>query len=157
MSKTNAIREALTKGPATLETLAERSGLVGAKKIHNLCLYLQKRGEVIIGAEPGAEGVTVYRLGKGKPARKSKRAKKPAGHKRARRSRQGRTLKAIADKFANAAPATDLRSAIIDNLVASAQQLAATLRREVDGVDTNPNLIAAIENSERAAALARAA
>lgn len=88
--------------------------------------------------------------------KKTKRAKAPAKHKRARRAI--RSYKALADKVAQASLATaDLRTAILDNLVASAEHLAATLRREVEGVDTNPALIAAIEQSERAAALARAA
>jgi hypothetical protein len=50
-----------------------------------------------------------------------------------------------------------IRELAINNLIASAQALADTLRREVEGVETNPNLMAAIETQERAAQLARAA
>lgn len=152
-TKTSTILAYLEQGPASVEELAERSGLVGAKKIHNLCLYLQKRGKVVI--DKGADGTVIYRLGKRQTGkqRRSKRGAVPIKSRRARRAAHSDN----AGSNVISRPLQQRDQLILHNLLASTEHLAATLRREVEGVDGNPNLVAAIEATERASAIVRAA
>lgn len=92
-----------------------------------------------------------------------KRAKKARGHKRA--SKGPRSFKAVADKFiklpgeANNFTRYDharLEALTIANLIASADNLARTIGEQVDGLDKNPVLTAAIEQQKRATEIARA-
>lgn len=155
-SKSSLIRDTIAhEGALPLSRLMERIGLQNRKKTLDLCVFMRGKGQLTIdrsGDEP------LIGPGSGKPrkaSKASKRAAKPARHKKARKARQVRPFKALVEKHTAAVPV--LRDLLLDNLIASAENLAATLRREVEGIETNPTLIAAIEQQERAAQIARAA
>jgi hypothetical protein len=153
MSKSQDIRDAIEKhGELPLSKLMETANLQNRKKTIDLCVFLRGKGELTIdrtGEEP------VIGKGTGKPTNPRFVKPKPATPKKSREiDRAARPFKVLVDK--HAAPITGLRDLLFDNLIASVNNLAATLRREVEGIETNPTLIAAIEQQERAANLAMA-
>jgi hypothetical protein len=129
-SKSQLIRDAVAQHKSLpLSKLMEVSSLQNRKKTLDLCVYMRGKGEVTIDRS-GEE--PIIGQGSGKPT-KSPRAGSKKKHSKA------------------------LRDLAINNLIASAKALADTLRREVEGVENNPNLMAAIETQERAAEIARVA
>jgi hypothetical protein len=125
--------------------------------------YMLKTGEITIEGEGDEREVVLdpgFKTRRTLPIKRKagKRAKKTAHKKRGRKApRSGKTLKALAEKYTAPLDTADLRTAVMSNLLASVDNLTATLRREVDGVETNPTLVAAIESTERAAAILKAA
>lgn len=155
MSKADKLREALRKNN-------NRLSYADALKIVSVRANMQHMiaaGEIEVIEGDESKFVTLDPDFKTKQAlpirRKSKRAK-GSKKKHSKAPRQARPFKALVEKHAEA-PAASIRDLLLDNLIASAQNLASTLRREVEGVENNPNLMAAIETQERAAQLAKAA
>jgi hypothetical protein len=167
MSKAQLIREALQHlGPNEMMSAADVSAKTGIEGIHPHLSSMVRSCEVI---SRKLDGVKMYcldpdyvpsrqrKLERDLPIkRKSKRAKGKKKHA----GKTPRSMKEVAKRFVDNTPAAStasIRDLAINNLIASAQALADTLRREVEGVENNPNLMAAIETQERAAEIARAA
>jgi hypothetical protein len=159
MSKAAQLRQKLVASNNRLP-FAEALDIMGS---HNNMFYMIKTGEITIEGEGDDREVVLdpgYKARRSLPIKRKagKRAKKSAHKKSGRKApRSGKTLKAIAQKYTASLDTTDLRAAVMGNLLASVDNLTATLRREVDGVETNPTLVAAIEGTERAAAIVKAA
>lgn len=81
-----------------------------------------------------------------------KRAKKKRA---ARKSAKRRSLRDIARRVA--AGKTDLRSVVTENLIGAGAMLAIAVRQGVEGIEENPQLLAALQNHERAEKLHEAA
>lgn len=161
MKKADKLRAALRDAGSDGISSADIKRITGAPgSISSLC----KTGEAV--AKDTAEGKRYTLNPDFVPARqrkverqlpikrKTKRAKGKKKH--ARKVRQTRPFKALAEKHTAPASQSPLLGLLYDNLIAGAENLAATLRREVEGVETNPTLIAAIEQQERATQMARA-
>jgi len=156
MSKANQLREALRKHNNRLP-YADALKIVGTRGgMSNMIT----NGEIEVIDEDEGKFVTLdpdFKIKQALPIkRKSKRAK---GSKK-KHSKAPRTMKEVAKRFVDNTPAAStasVRDLAINNLIASAKALADTLRREVEGVENNPNLMAAIETQERAAEIARVA
>lgn len=70
--------------------------------------------------------------------------------------RKGNTLRQIARRVAATANKPQPAQLALANLKAAGAHLARTVRSEVEGVENNPTLAAALEQHERAAALVEA-
>lgn len=86
-----------------------------------------------------------------------RRATKKRGHKKARKPAR-KTMRDIANSVAAARAADQalITGLAIDNMIEAGIALAAVVRAQVDGLEDNPALTAAVEQQERAAKLARA-
>lgn len=155
MSKADKLREALRKNNNRLSY----DDALKIVSVRGNMQHMIANGEIEVIEGDDGKFVTLDPDFKTKQAlpikRKSKRAK--GSKKKHGKPHQARPFKALVEKLAATAPAASIRDLLLDNLIASAQNLASTLRREVEGVENNPNLIAAIETQERAAQLAKAA
>lgn len=161
MTKANQLRDALRKNKNVLP-YADALAIIGTRSGMS---HMLKTREIDVTMVDDDKCVTLDPDFKTKRAlpikRKSKRAK-GSKKKHSKAPRKTRPFKAIADKLLKPSPDDgtaqfSLRDLAIDNLIASALNLAETLRREVEGVENNPNLIAAIDQQERATKIARAA
>jgi hypothetical protein len=160
MSKANQLRDALRKHNNRLP-YADALKIVGTRGGMS---FMIANGEIEVIDEDEGKFVTLDPNFKVKQAlpikrKKSKRAGGKKKHSKAPRKAvyDPRPFKKLAEKFAETAQIVSITTLALNNLIASAENLAATLRREVEGVETNPNLMAAIETQERAAEIARAA
>lgn len=152
MSKTQQIRDVLAGGKLPLSKLLEKTGLMSRKGTEDLCYYLQTCGEVKIdrsGEEPVIQ-LTGRRAPP--PKRAGAKGKKPAGRKaKPVKRRKAAGYRRIAFKFTKAVRnGHDLNTLTVENFRAAGEGLAAAVRTQVDGVDDNPALAAALANLERA-------
>lgn len=86
--------------------------------------------------------------------KKKKNANKPRGG--AMPARKVKNLKQIARRLAAAPNKPQASQLSIENLKAAASHLASTVRDQVENLEDNPALLAAVEQHERAAALVEA-
>ncbi len=87
------------------------------------------------------------------PIKRKKATKRAKSTKR--HPRKVRTFKDIVDKHIPESRTDALARLALQNLIASAEGLAAIVRDQVEGIDNNPQLKTQLESSERAAQLAR--
>lgn len=86
-----------------------------------------------------------------------RRAKKKRGHKKARKVRQTKTMRAIADKVAARTDAPPLKPLALKQLITACRLLRQTVTNQVEGLEDNPMLTGAMQNAEAAESLAEAA
>ena len=155
MSKADAIRKALAGGKKlTLPEIREQVPGINGRDVNPLA----RRGELI--AE-GQGRKHTYCLNpdytpdaKPRPAKRKKRIKGHMAIQRARKAgRSGKTLADIAARLAQPSP----RDLALDNYIGASELLRTALRDQVDGLDDNPMLVAALAQHERAEKLVRAA
>ncbi len=148
MSKTKDVRDALAKGPLTFRKLHET---VGGDDIKLLALLrnLQYRGQLKIGTDDERTikltGKAPKERGTGKPRRR--KATAPAIP-----TPGATSYKDVADRFTSnkPLPADQLRSIILENLIASGAGLRKAVHDQVEGADDNAELRSALDQSERA-------
>lgn len=156
MSKADDIRKALAGGKSlTKEQIAAAVGFT----LNNPMTYFA-RGELI---SAGPLGNKTYRLNPDRkdtsraPSRPTKRKKRLKGHMAMQRAgkaaRSGKTLADIAARLAQPSP----RDLALDNYIGASELLRTALRDQVEGLDDNPMLVAALAQHERAEKLVRAA
>lgn len=80
--------------------------------------------------------------------------KKPAGKKTKPRKK---TIRGLVFKFADRSETPNLQQLIAHNLREACAMLRTTVADEIENLDTNPRLTAALANAERAEVLAQAA
>lgn len=164
MTKADKLRAAMRDASKEGITLAEVITIGGSPgSISNML----KTGEVVSDKSSGQRRYKINpdytpvrqsKIERALPIKRTKKSKRAGGKKKHKAPRKAvRSMRDLADKFAAAAESANITVLALNNLIACAKNLAATVRREVEGVETNPNLIAAIENQERAAEIARAA
>lgn len=159
MSKAEKIRQALAGGKKL--ALPEIRELVPGIQSGYITAMV-KRGELIAEGEGHKH---TYRLNPDYTpdapphahSRPTKRKKRIQGHmtmKRARKAaRSGKTLADITARLAQ--PST--RDLALDNYIGASALLRTALRDQVDGLEDNPMLVAALAQHERAEKLVRAA
>jgi hypothetical protein len=159
MSKAEKIRQALAGGKKlTLPEIREHAP--GLKSSY--LTAMTKRGELIAEGEGHKH---TYRLNPDytpdapprthpRPAKRKKRIKGHMAMKRARKAvRSGKTLADIAARLRE----PSARDLALDNYIGASALLRTALRDQVDGLDDNPMLVAALAQHERAEKLVRAA
>jgi hypothetical protein len=154
MKKADAIRKALAGGKKlTLAEIREHAPGIKGSDVNRLT----QRGELIAEGEGHKH---TYRLNPDHtpdPTRIDQRKKRIKGHMAMRRARKaarsGKTLADIAARLAQ--PST--RDLALDNYIGASALLRTALRDQVDGLDDNPMLVAALAQHERAEKLVRAA
>ncbi len=157
MSKANKLREALRERKNRM-ILAAAIEIVGSSGgLSNML----KTGEI---SKEVIDDVTWVVLDpnytKGKKAEKAmpikRRVNKNRTHKKARKARK--TMRDIANSVAAARAADQalITGLAMDNMIEAGIALAAVVRAQVEGLEDNPALTAAVEQQERAAKLARA-
>lgn len=158
MSKANQLREALRKNNNRLSY----DDALKIVSVRGNMQHMIATGEIEVIEGDDGKYVTLdsnFKTNQALPIKRKAKRAKGGKKKHSKAPRQARPFKALAEKHADAAPAASasISALALLNLIASAENLAATLRREVENVESNPNLIAAIETQERAAQLAKAA
>ena len=155
MSKTDKLREAL-RAKNNRMPYADALKIVGVRANMQ---HMLAAGEIEVVDEDEGKFVILdpdFKIKQTLPIkRKSKRAK--GSKKKHGKTRTERPFKALVEKHAGPKPVDQLLGLLYDNLISSAKALTETLRREVEGVESNPNLMAAIETQERAIQIAKAA
>ena len=163
MSKTAKIRDALPPG-----TELNRSGMLDAtgipdKKLNAVLYAFTTRGEVLVrdkGGEPHYRIDPDYKRG-GNQKRAAKPGPKKAakGKKKGVRKNKRRPFKDLADRHVGQKKKNEehLRTLALDNYLAASAELRKTVRDQVDAIESNPVLAAAIAAHERAEALHAAA
>jgi hypothetical protein len=154
MKKADAIRKALAGGKKlTLPEIREHAP--GLKSSY--LTAMTKRGELIAEGEGHKH---TYRLNPDHTldvTRIDQRKKRIKGHTAMRRARKaarsGKTLADITARLAQPSP----RDLALDNYIGASELLRTALRDQVDGLDDNPMLVAALAQHERAEKLVRAA
>lgn len=147
MSKSSKIREALTAGPLPLSQLLEKTGILGRKSAYDLCCYMRGRGEMKI--TPGEDPVIALTGKKGKTAPPQK-TKTPRG-------RRTVTLKGIVRKHTVTDEPLTLHRLALTNLLAAGNHLRVVIHTNIDGIDDDAILKAALDNHDRAEQILRAA
>ena len=157
MSKANQLRQKLV---ASNNRLAY-DGAIAIMGGRNGMTNMLKTGELTIEGEGDEREVVLdpgYKARRTLPIKRkaSKRAKKTAHKKRARKAaRSGKTFKGIADDLSAAdRRRDDLRIAVLDNLKACVNHLVDTCLDQIEGIENNPTLRAAVESAARAANIA---
>lgn len=155
MTKANQLRQKLAASNNRI-SYHEAVAIIGGR---NGMSNMLKTGEISIEGEGDEREIVLdpnYKTRRQLPIKRKagKRAHK-AAHKK--RGRKPRSMKEIVAKHVPESRGETLARITLQNLIASTEHLAATLRREVDGVEANPTLVAPIETAERAAAIVKAA
>lgn len=158
MTKANQLRQKLAASNNRI-SYHDAVAIIGGR---NGMSNMLKTGEISIEGEGDEREIVLdpdYKTRRQLPIKRkgSKRAKKSAHKKRGRKpGRSGKTFKEIADKLAAPADRSrdDLRIAVLDNLTASVKHLVDTCLDQIDGIDNNPTLRAAVEGASRAAHIA---
>jgi hypothetical protein len=157
MSKAQKIRDALGKLAASEvmphDQLQEKTGLDDLSVVIGSML---RSGEVIA---TGKKGERCYRLN---PKHTPKRGidktlpikRKKKTRKTTRKPRQGKTLREIRDEYMRHPP---LGKLALDQLIAASRLLRTTVAANVEGLENDPLLTGALQNAERAEAMAEAA
>lgn len=160
MSKAAKIREALkavAPGGLTKDQLADKTGIPAAK-VPGMMFAFVKRKECRV--ENDKEGLSRYHINPSyTPGRKSAppqgKGKKPAGKKKG--GRKVRTYRDLANKTNGHRGADGYNKIALDNLVAAGTMLRKAVNDEVEGIDPDSGLAAAIANHDRATKLLEAA
>lgn len=157
MSKAQQIRDALsTLGASEVMPYGQLQNKTGLDDLSVVVGSMLRSGEVIA---IGKKGERCYRLNpkhtpkrgidKTLPVKRKKKARKTL-----RKPRQVKTLRQITERVAER-PA--LGKLALDQLIAASSLLRTTIEQQVDGLDTNPILVGALQNAERAERLAEVA
>ncbi len=157
------IRDSLntvSPGGLTLDQLTDKTGIDRKKLGSNLGSFLQ-RGEVEVKADK--EGVNRYHLnpsytrGGVSPGRKGKKSDGKRG-KRTKRARKPNSYRTIAAKLARDPDMNgDLKHLAQENYRAAGAELREIVRDQVEGYDTNPDIMRALNHHERAEKIVDAA
>lgn len=150
MSKSEQIREALRSGGGNTQEIADRAG-VDANFVSTVLGQLATKGEVIRSGEKGAYTFAVnpdYTRGrKGQQQRKSSKA--PTSDRKKIREIAKKARAPSASEFIEGLAAT--------SVLAQARHLAATVRAEVDEIESAPALLHALTSFEMADSIHQAA
>jgi hypothetical protein len=150
MTKANQLRQKLVASNNRMP-YAQAVAIMGSRS--NMGNMI-KTGEISLEGEGDDREVVLdpgFRSSRQLPIKRKRKARR----KTARRATgKPRSLKAIAERLATTPP---LRNLALDNLFATADHLIGTLQREVEGLDKNPNLAAAMQLHCNAVQIARAA
>ncbi len=165
MSKAATIRTALPTSAAKACDAAQLTEITGIKNVGPHLSGMIKNREVITEGERGS--LRYWRDPDYQPKRrtgiddvlplkrkKKKNVKKPRGG--AMPASKVKSLRQIARRVATAPGKPQASRLALENLKAAGAHLANTVRVEVEGVENNPTLAAALEQHERAAALVEA-
>lgn len=152
MTKADKLREKL-RATRNRMTRAEAIEIIGSPG--NLSNMLRS-GELTIEKIEDVSCVVLdpdYTTNRTLPIKRKKATKRAKSTKR--HPRKVRTFKDIVDKHIPESRTDALARLALQNLIASAEGLAAIVRDQVEGIDNNPQLKTQLESSERAAQLAR--
>lgn len=172
MSKTQQIRNALPPGKRiTMSALMEAGKFISRKSTENLLGYLQARGEVTLhrdGAEleiertssPPPSGKSSGRARKGTATQRARHpGKRKRAVKRARKAARGApalSYKTLRERMRQRPASQSVGDLALANYLATAAELRRTVEQQVEDIDKDPTLTAALESHDRAAALLQA-